>query len=245
MAEELVSRSIELPSGPAAPAAAGLRGRAAGRRPCRVGAGCALLVSALAQRRDARARARRRAASRPCASSSSAAGSRCRASPRRGRALTCSPPTRRPRRSRWPLETPRQTASMWQPRSPTGRSPMSCSPAGPSTSCWRRTCCTSVQSVAPLLALLPRLAPETWVADPGRPAAAAFLEQAESPLAGRDARARGRERPSAAAGRRGVGEARRSSRAGRRGVGEARRSSRAGRRGVGEPRRSSRPGAAA
>ena len=36
------------------------------------------------------------------------------------------------------------------------------------------------QSVAPLLALLPRLAPETWVADPGRPAAAAFLEQAES-----------------------------------------------------------------
>ena len=36
------------------------------------------------------------------------------------------------------------------------------------------------QSVAPLLALLPQLAPETWVADPGRPAAAVFLEQAES-----------------------------------------------------------------
>jgi predicted nicotinamide N-methyase len=34
-------------------------------------------------------------------------------------------------------------------------------------------------SVAPLLALLPRLAPETWLADPGRPAATAFLEQAE------------------------------------------------------------------
>jgi predicted nicotinamide N-methyase len=34
-------------------------------------------------------------------------------------------------------------------------------------------------SVAPLLSLLPRLAPEAWLADPGRPAAAAFLEQAE------------------------------------------------------------------
>jgi predicted nicotinamide N-methyase len=33
-------------------------------------------------------------------------------------------------------------------------------------------------SVAPLLALLPRLAPEVWLADPGRPAAGAFLEQA-------------------------------------------------------------------
>jgi predicted nicotinamide N-methyase len=33
-------------------------------------------------------------------------------------------------------------------------------------------------SVAPLLALLPRLAPEAWLADPGRPAAGAFLEQA-------------------------------------------------------------------
>jgi predicted nicotinamide N-methyase len=32
--------------------------------------------------------------------------------------------------------------------------------------------------VAPLLSLLPRLAPEVWLADPGRPAAAAFLEQA-------------------------------------------------------------------
>jgi predicted nicotinamide N-methyase len=35
-------------------------------------------------------------------------------------------------------------------------------------------------SVAALLALLPRLAPEAWVADPGRPAAAAFIEQAEA-----------------------------------------------------------------
>ena len=33
-------------------------------------------------------------------------------------------------------------------------------------------------SVAPLLSLLPRLAPEVWLADPGRPAAAAFVEQA-------------------------------------------------------------------
>lgn len=35
-------------------------------------------------------------------------------------------------------------------------------------------------SVAPLLALLPRLAPEAWLADPGRPAAGVFLEQAEA-----------------------------------------------------------------
>jgi predicted nicotinamide N-methyase len=33
-------------------------------------------------------------------------------------------------------------------------------------------------SVAALLELLPRLAPEVWLADPGRPAAGAFLEQA-------------------------------------------------------------------
>jgi predicted nicotinamide N-methyase len=33
-------------------------------------------------------------------------------------------------------------------------------------------------SVALLLSLLPRLAPEVWLADPGRPAAGAFLEQA-------------------------------------------------------------------
>ena len=33
-------------------------------------------------------------------------------------------------------------------------------------------------AVAELLALLPRLAPEAWLADPGRPAADAFLEQA-------------------------------------------------------------------
>ena len=35
-------------------------------------------------------------------------------------------------------------------------------------------------NVALLLKLLPRLAPEAWLADPGRPAAAAFLEQARS-----------------------------------------------------------------
>jgi predicted nicotinamide N-methyase len=33
-------------------------------------------------------------------------------------------------------------------------------------------------AVAPLLSLLPLLAPEAWLADPGRPAAGAFLEQA-------------------------------------------------------------------
>jgi predicted nicotinamide N-methyase len=33
-------------------------------------------------------------------------------------------------------------------------------------------------SVAPLLSLLPRLAPEAWLADPGRPPAGAFLDQA-------------------------------------------------------------------
>jgi len=33
-------------------------------------------------------------------------------------------------------------------------------------------------SVAVLLALLPRLAPKAWLADPGRPAAGAFMEQA-------------------------------------------------------------------
>jgi predicted nicotinamide N-methyase len=33
-------------------------------------------------------------------------------------------------------------------------------------------------SVASLLSLLPRLAPQAWLADPDRPAAAAFLEQA-------------------------------------------------------------------
>jgi predicted nicotinamide N-methyase len=33
-------------------------------------------------------------------------------------------------------------------------------------------------SVAPLVSLLPRLAGEAWLADPGRPAADAFLEQA-------------------------------------------------------------------
>jgi predicted nicotinamide N-methyase len=34
-------------------------------------------------------------------------------------------------------------------------------------------------SVAALLELLPRLAPEAWLADPGRPAAGAFAEQAD------------------------------------------------------------------
>lgn len=33
-------------------------------------------------------------------------------------------------------------------------------------------------SVAPLLSLLPRLAPQAWLADPGRPAAGEFLERA-------------------------------------------------------------------
>ena len=33
-------------------------------------------------------------------------------------------------------------------------------------------------SVAPLLSLLPRLAPKAWLADPGRPAAGAFVEEA-------------------------------------------------------------------
>jgi predicted nicotinamide N-methyase len=35
-------------------------------------------------------------------------------------------------------------------------------------------------AVAQLLALLPRLAPDAWLADPGRPAAAAFVEQAKA-----------------------------------------------------------------
>lgn len=35
------------------------------------------------------------------------------------------------------------------------------------------------QSVAALLSLLPRLAAEAWIADPGRPAASAFIEQAK------------------------------------------------------------------
>lgn len=36
------------------------------------------------------------------------------------------------------------------------------------------------QAVAQLLELLPRLAPRAWVADPGRPGAEAFMEQAKS-----------------------------------------------------------------
>ncbi|MEA2331570.1 MAG: hypothetical protein QOH58_1708 [Thermoleophilaceae bacterium] len=36
------------------------------------------------------------------------------------------------------------------------------------------------ESVAPLLSLLPRLAPEAWIADPGRAPAGAFIEQAGS-----------------------------------------------------------------
>jgi predicted nicotinamide N-methyase len=35
------------------------------------------------------------------------------------------------------------------------------------------------QSVAALLSVLPRLAAEAWIADPGRPAASAFIEQAK------------------------------------------------------------------
>jgi predicted nicotinamide N-methyase len=60
------------------------------------------------------------------------------------------------------------------------------------------------KSLATLLGLLPRLAPEAWIADPGRPAASAFLEQAEArwPV---DTRVRGivsihRLRPGAAPG---------------------------------------------
>jgi predicted nicotinamide N-methyase len=36
------------------------------------------------------------------------------------------------------------------------------------------------QSVAVMLSLLPRLAPEAWLADPGRPAAEPFIEQASA-----------------------------------------------------------------
>ena len=36
------------------------------------------------------------------------------------------------------------------------------------------------ESVAPLLALLPKLAPEVWLADPGRAPAAEFIEEARS-----------------------------------------------------------------
>ena len=43
--------------------------------------------------------------------------------------------------------------------------------------------------VAMLLELLPRLAPAAWVADPGRPAAEAFLEQAKARLGNGAARA--------------------------------------------------------
>jgi predicted nicotinamide N-methyase len=45
-------------------------------------------------------------------------------------------------------------------------------------------------SVAPLLSLLPRLAPTAWLADPGRPAAAAFLEETSRRWAA-DTRVRG------------------------------------------------------
>jgi predicted nicotinamide N-methyase len=45
-------------------------------------------------------------------------------------------------------------------------------------------------SVAVLLSLLPRLAPEAWLADPGRPAAGAFLEEAGRRGWGVDARVR-------------------------------------------------------
>src|SRR5215218_1035503 len=39
-------------------------------------------------------------------------------------------------------------------------------------------CGLAVPSIAALLSLLPCLAPEAWLADPGRPAAVTFLEQA-------------------------------------------------------------------
>ena len=41
-------------------------------------------------------------------------------------------------------------------------------------------------SVAMLLELLPRLAPQAWIADPGRPAGEAFLEEAKTTVDGRD-----------------------------------------------------------
>ena len=46
-------------------------------------------------------------------------------------------------------------------------------------------------SVALLLSLLPRLAPEAWLADPGHPAAGAFFEEAGQ-RAVIETRARGR-----------------------------------------------------
>jgi len=46
-------------------------------------------------------------------------------------------------------------------------------------------------NVALLLALLPRLAPAAWLADPGRPAAGAFLEQADARGWAVDTRTRG------------------------------------------------------
>jgi predicted nicotinamide N-methyase len=46
-------------------------------------------------------------------------------------------------------------------------------------------------SVAPLLSLLPRLAPEAWLADPGRSAAAAFLDEADRRGWGVETRFRG------------------------------------------------------
>ena len=49
-----------------------------------------------------------------------------------------------------------------------------------STSCWRSDLLYERANVGPLLALLPRLAPEVWLADPGRTAAGAFLDQAQS-----------------------------------------------------------------
>jgi hypothetical protein len=54
-------------------------------------------------------------------------------------------------------------------------------------------------SVGLLLSLLPRLAPEAWLADPGRPAAGACIEQAQPAVAGRDAGPRRRPGPPAAA----------------------------------------------
>jgi predicted nicotinamide N-methyase len=47
------------------------------------------------------------------------------------------------------------------------------------------------QAVAQLLDLLPRLAPRAWVADPGRPAAEAFMEEAKSRGRLTDMRVRG------------------------------------------------------
>ena len=110
--------------------------------------------------------------------SSSAAGSPCRASPRHARGPRCSPRTHAPRRSRSsratlsPNDVAIETATVdWvEPDELVSRAPFDLVLAA--------DVLYQPASVAPLLSLLPRLAPEAWLADPGRPAAGAFFEQA-------------------------------------------------------------------